>query len=115
MNKILSQFSFKDCSMSMNILFFVSLLIGSCLGFMHPAATFFDNRGYYPKWGVVRVAAAPLKQPTKDAELAEKLYHGLLRFIEAKISENPKVSCESLFVFLPHKSQFFLRSGSGHT
>ena len=91
MNEILSQFTFKD--MSMNILFYVSILIGSCLGFMHPTATFFDGgRGYLvPKWKVIRIAA-PQKQPTKDEVLAENLYNGLLRFIQAKISENPKVS-----------------------
>ena len=88
MNKILSQFTFKD--ISMNTLFYVSILIGSCLGFMHPTATFFD-REYFPKWKVIRVAA-PIKQPTKEADLAEKLYNGLLSFIEAKISEIPKVS-----------------------
>ena len=85
MNEILSQFTYKD--MSMNILFYGSILIGSCLSFMHPTATFFDGgRGYLvPKWKVIRMAA-PQKQPTKDEVLAENLYNGLLRFIEAKIN-----------------------------
>ena len=102
MNEILSQFTYKD--MSMNILFYVSILIGSCLGFMHPTATFFDRgRGYLvptlvPKWQVIRVAA-PQKQPTKEEVLAEKLYRGFLRFIEEKISENPKVSLYKIITF----------------
>ena len=68
---------------------------------MHPTATFFDGgtlEFLVPKWKVIRMAA-PQKQPTKDEVLAVNLYNGLLRFIEAKISENPKVSLYKIITF----------------
>ena len=88
MNEILSQFAFKN--MSRNIFLYISILMTSSLGFMHPRVAFLENgyleSGYLPKRDVT------FKSHTeKNPDLAVNIFNVFRNIIEGRISEIPDV------------------------